>query len=511
MSGNENFNKDEYQTDEFEGMKVKRYMWPDEVELKKTKKQNKILKFILIASILLSLGVGALLGMTVLPELFNTPISTSGELSKVSTLLDVMSSDWYFAKDIEDVRTRLTDQALYGITTNEEDPHTSYMSEEEMEEFTSSINRNFVGIGVEFINTNGMSLVTKVFKNAPAEKAGVKAGDIIYAADGVLLEDKTSDEIKELIVGDEGTPVNIEFIRDGEHINIEIIRGPVNATAFGYMIDEDTGYIELYQFGDSTASEMKEYLDEFVKGKSEISLIIDLRDNGGGYLDALNKVANFLLPSGTTVMLQEYSDGSQDKIVTKEGQYTQIKNIVILVNENTASASEVLTMALKEQRDDVTVIGTTTYGKGTVQVSRMFTDGSAIKYTTSRWLSPNGVWVNGTGITPDVEVILDDALMTAYMGMEEDETFQYDSVDTAVQETQLALRYLGYTVDRTDGYFSRRTETALKQYETAEGLTADGVLSESDYKAIVASVLIDWHTNAAHDVQLAKALEVLND
>jgi len=170
----------------------------------------------------------------------------------------------------------------------------------------------------------------------------------------------------------------------------------------------------------------------------------------------------------------------------------------------------VFTLALKEQRSDVTTVGVTTYGKGTVQITRTFDDGSALKYTTSKWLSPSGVWVNGTGITPDVEVKLHDILSTSYVEMGEDETYAQDSVSESVKGAQMALAFLGYSVDRQDGYFSAATAAALQQFETDQNLTADGILDAKTYDALISRVVYVWNTDTSKDLQLQKAEAILN-
>jgi len=426
---------------------------------------------------------------------------------KIDTILNIMENEWFFGKDIEDVSTRLSDQALYGITTNEEDPHTSYMSASEMEAFTQSINRNFVGIGVQFIATNGINLVERVFKNSPAEKAGVMAGDIIHVIDGTPAEGLTADEIKQLVQGDAGTDVTIDFLRQGQTVTITITRAPISATAFGEILEDNIAYLQLYQFGEGTSDEISAYMDDFIANNCT-KLIVDLRDNGGGYLDALQKIASRFLPDDTVVMQQEYRDGSIEVTRTNGNNMINRDGIVILVNENTASASEVFTMAMMEQRDDVTVIGTTTYGKGTVQISRLFKDNSAIKYTTSKWLSPSGVWVNETGIEPDIEVKLHDVMYEMFDGLEEE--VKVDSVSDAVKDVQLCLDYLEYDVDRTDGYFSSTTEATIRQYQNDHDLPVNGILDNKTYEAIISSVTLDWNTTTNHDTQLAKAVEVLH-
>ena len=504
----ENKNEEEFKT-----ISLKNYVWPDEAKYQKEKNKNKTLKKVAVISVMVAILVGWF-GGSILPYGFATSLrnaifrsSTMNSEKKISETLDIMENDWYFGKDIDDLDTRLTDQALTGITENDEDKHTEYMSKEEMESFTQSINRNYVGIGVQYITTDNTAIVEKVFKDTPAEKAGVKAGDIIHSVDGVDVTGFTSSEIKEAVQGEEGTKVVIGLIRDGKNISLEITRGAVSSTAYGEMLENDIAYLELYQFGTSTPDEVKSYLDDFTSAKS---LIIDLRDNSGGYLDSVEGVASCFLDKGTTVMSQEFSNGEIKVTSTSSDKYTDIQNIVILVNENTASAAEVLTLALKQQRNDVTIVGTTTYGKGTVQVSKQFDDGSAIKYTTSKWLSPDGTWVNEVGITPDEEVKLDDVFYEQFTNLEDDESYTVDNVDESIQDAQKCLNYLGYTVDRTDGYFSSKTGEELKKYKEEHNLTSDEILNQETYNALRSSVLLDWNTTTTHDTQLAKAKEILN-
>ncbi|MCR4951327.1 MAG: S41 family peptidase [Solobacterium sp.] len=506
---------EENKNDELHRIKLTRHLWPDELALKNAQKKVSRLRITLITSVIAALILGWL-GGSVLP-LPGTSGWRSGAKSviplnsakKVESLLKVMEEDWFFGKDIENLDVRLTDQALYGITKNEEDPHTSYMSAQEVEDFVQGINRNFVGIGVEFMSAEGVSIVQKVFKNTPADKAGVQAGDIFSKVDGKDVTGLSSDELKELVIGEEGTDVTIEFMRQGQPVTLKITRGQVSATAYGYILDDGIGYLELYQFGEGTPKEVSNYLEDFVAHKVT-KLIIDLRDNGGGYLDALEKIAARFLSSGTVIMKQEYRNGVIEETKASGNSQVPIDGIVILVNDYTASASEVLTLALKEQRSDVTIVGQKTYGKGTVQITRMFSDDSAVKYTTSKWLSPSGTWINGTGITPDIEVSTHPVLDTSWAGMEDDETYSTDTVSELVRNSQLALDYLDYKIDRTDGYFSEKTAEVLKQFQQEHKLTADGILNTKTYEALYSAVTLDWNTSHTHDTQLAKAREVLN-
>ena len=509
-------NKEELQNDEkVYSIPFRRHLWPEEVALKQEQKKVKRLRILMVAFVVVALVGGWLLG-SVLPlsslaparknVVNNLPLNSD---EKINGVLQVMENDWFFADQVENIDTKLTDQALKGITTNDVDKHTEYMTADEMKQFTNSINRNYVGIGVQFLQANGINIIERVFRNSPADKAGVKAGDIMNKVNGESLTGKTTEEIKNLVQGDSGTDVTIEFIRQEQPLEITITRAAVSATAFGEILSDNTGYLQIYQFGENTTNEVKAYLDDF-KNANVSNIVIDLRDNGGGYLTALQGIASYFLPKDTLAMKQVYADGTTEEIRTTDGMYDNIKKIAILVNKNTASASEVLTMALKEQHQDVTVLGVTTYGKGTVQVSRVFKDGSALKYTTSKWTSPNDVWVNGVGITPDVEVKLHEVMYTSLPKMNDTDRYAYDSVGEPVKFAQLCLDYLGYNVGRTDGYFSSQTEAALRQFETDKGITADGVLDKETFSTLYSAVVLDWNTTKTHDVQLQKAQEVLN-
>lgn len=496
---------------EIQRIKLQRHYWPDEVENKKLKKKVNRSRIIIAVTAVVMLVAGWFLG-TLWPiggrysSLTNTAMDST---DKFQAILSILENDWFFKDDIDEIETTLTDKALYGMTNNDVDKHTTYMSAEELESFQQGINRNFVGIGVSYITYNGTHMISIVYKDSPADKAGVQAGDVIHAVDGTEVEGMTSSEVKELCTGEDGTDVTIEFYRQGKPVTLTITRGEVNCTTYGEVRD-DIGYLELYQFGDSTAEEVKGYLDEFVEA-DVTKIVLNLRDNGGGYVDALQEVASLFLPEGKTVLTQIYSDGSEETTKTTSGQYTSFKQFVILVNENTASAAEAMTLTMKENRpDDVTVIGTTTYGKGTAQVTRLFDDGSALKYTTSKWVSPNGNWINDTGITPDETVRLDDVMYLTFAGMKEDTEYEVDSVCDAVKDVQYCLSYLGYDVDRKDGYYSEKTAEAIQAFEKDQSLEDTKTLDTTLYNAVISAVSLKWNTTTETDTQYNRALEILN-
>lgn len=492
---------------------LQKHIFQEEALQKSLKKEKKLKKIIFLAMVF-SLTLGYVGGSIFPSNALNhirTKIQEDQSVSgnKINAVLDIMKNGWFFGKDVKDLSSRLEDQALKGITNNKEDRHTEYMTKEEMEFFSNQLKRRYVGIGIQYLQSNGKALVQKVFRNSPAEKAGIQVGDFIHKVNGVPLEGKSANDVKALVMGKEGTKVVVEVLRGSKTLSIEIIRGSVLASTYGKVIDDKTGYIELFQFGESTHKELKPYLDEFEK-KGISKLILDLRDNGGGYLTTLKDIASYFLAPRTLVMKQVYSDGSQEAIYTAGKPYKNIQQIVVLVNGNTASASEVLTLALKEQRKNVTVIGTKTYGKGTVQVSRSFQDGSAIKYTTSKWVSPKGEWINGKGIEPDIKMDLADVLTSEQPKFKEGSILKEDSVSEVTKYSQKAMTYLGYRPGRMDGYFSEQTKKAVLAFQRKEGLEVTGTINQKTYGALLSRLVYVYNTDKTKDKAYQKALEVLH-
>lgn len=485
---------------------LKRYEWPDE----KKQKRNRIVQVgVLIISILLSVGFGYSLRSAFIDETV-VPIVQTSKLNRVEAIFDVLTQEWYFGRDQVDLETQLIEDAINGMIDGTGDIHTSYMNAKEVTAFTEAINRNFVGIGVSYFDNNGTFIIERVFIGSPAEKAGVLPGDIIKTVDGVSTQGLTSDDLVDRVRGIENTVVTIDFQRGEEVVTLEITRGVIKNTAFGKMIDKDTAYLEIYQFGEDTSSEVEQYMQLF-KEKNAKDIIIDLRDNGGGYLSTLEEIGSMFVPKGGILIQQEIYNGEKLVSKSKGNILIEFEEIIILVNENSASASEVLTAAIKENMD-ATVVGVTTYGKGTVQQQHAFSDGSALKYTVAEWLTPNGNHINGVGINPDVVVDLHPVMHEIFTQLTEDESYGFDTVDESVQDAQLALDFLGYNVDRTDGYFSSKTLSALEAYIRDYKLDDEPVINKVLLDKLRSEVVRIWNVEKSEkDVQLKKALELIND
>ncbi len=484
-------------------IKVERHLWPDEIKNRNEKRTKVIL-------VVLALLMSFSLGFVFSSSLKSPTVQTGDNLARLQQIIDVIDSSWYFGTEYDDLQDQLVTDAINGMLETLGDPYTVYFTKEELEEFSNSINLGYEGIGVSFFTNNGQFIVERVFMNSPAEQAGVQSGDIINKVNGTLVTGMTTDELVGLVKGGSGTVVTIEFLRENAPIVKDITRGRINNTAYGKVIEPGVGYIELFSFGDTTGAEFKDYLETF-KTQGVNRLILDLRNNGGGSLSALIQVASTFLPKNDIILQQKYVDGSIEVNRSTGNIILEFDKVIVLVNENSASASEVLTAALKESYG-ATVMGQTTFGKGLVQTMQPFSDGSALKYTQAAWLTPLGNTIHEIGVVPDIEVSLHPALSEEFYEFVDDEVFQVDSVSPAVQDLQLSLDFLGYTVDRTDGYYSVATQTAYNLLLTDLGEPADGQLTKDRLAAVQAAVIRTWYLQKdTKDLQLLAALEAIHD
>lgn len=481
--------------------KLVRHKWPDEIEAEKKRRRKRI--GIVLACILCFMG-GFLLNVTI----HQTSDASSLEFQKFEEIYKIMKNNFYFGKDEDNFSETLLNGAINGMVEAGGDVHTMYLDNEQTQSFTSSIEGSFVGIGVRYYSVDDSTfLVDSVVNNSPAEEAGILAGDQLYAIDGTVCENMSTNDVQNLIVNSKSDTISIEIIREGKHQTVKVEKRTVQDSVFS-EIKGDIAILELDSFAETSGEDIKSHLDSFQDAKCS-SLIVDLRDNSGGYLKSVQQIASYLLPQDTVIFKEEAKDGTQEDFKTLEGykQYTFDK-VVVLVNNNTASAAEVLTAALQEHLD-ATVVGVTTYGKGTVQVPLTFKDGTMFKYTTAEWLTPSGKKINKKGITPDVEVKLDDAFYTSAPIMEEDEVYKPDTVNKAALSVQTYLKFLGYPVDRCDEYFSVASSDALKQYQEDKGLEATGNIDAKTMSSLLSSCAVKWHTDEGKlDLQMNKAMEL---
>lgn len=435
------------------------------------------------------------------------PVNKADATNTMGEIEALLEKYWIYAGDHENLQEELEDKAFYGMTSFDEDPYTTYMSNEELTEFANNINMDYVGIGVQYSTASGRAVVERVFKESPAEKAGFMPGDIIYAVDGISIEGTSTDEVKELVLGEPQTEVVITVIRNNEKIDLTCIRDSVDNSVYCYS-ENDYVVMELSSFGNSTGKESMAYLDEYIDYDK---IIIDLRNNTGGYQTSVKEIAGLFIGNGQVYLRQKDSNGVEAADLTVCSKtYTNFKKIILLVNKNTASAAEVFAICLKEQLPYVTIVGETTYGKGVIQSTNYLLNGGVLKFTSYNWYSPNGVSINKVGIVPDVEILRDDIAYEYYIEMGEDESYEYDSISEITRICELSLKFLGYDVDRNDGYFSEKFKAALNSYKVDNGLENMDVLDKTTYESIISNTVLAL-SKPENDNQFLKAIELIKD
>ncbi|NLB79348.1 MAG: peptidase, partial [Clostridiaceae bacterium] len=335
-------------------------------------------------------------------------------------------------------------------------------------------------------------------------------GDIIIQINEQSVLGWDSDKLVAEVQGEAGTIVNVTYSRQNNDYNVDITRAVVENSVYGEIIQEDVGYIQIFQFSSAAPVEVAKYL-EYFKNNNIDKLIIDLRDDGGGYLTSLIGVAGLFLDKGDPILIQEYTDKTAETSFATGGNYTNFTNIVILGNEYSASASEAFIGCMRDNGKAI-FVGETTYGKSTVQVPVYFADGSALKYSKALWLTPNKTVINKVGLVPDVSVELHPVLSMPMIDLIDGETFQYDQVSYEVEIAQNCLDFLGYGPERFDGYFDRSTQTAIEAFQAEYDLVNNGELNAETASLLCSEVIREWNTNTdLYDSQKAKALELVNE
>lgn len=298
--------------------------------------------------------------------------------------------------------------AIKGMLAATGDPYTNFLDPEENKAFQEEIQGSFEGIGTEVGMRGGVLTVIAPLEDSPSEKAGLRPGDKIIQIDNESTLDLTIDQSVALMRGKGGTEVKLTIIREGIDGSQEIAirRDTINVKSVKLeWKNENIALIRISQFGEETTREF----NQVVKQISEADLkgiIIDVRSNPGGYLDSAVSVASRMLPKGKTVVIEENQDKKQESLMAKGGDVLSGIPTVVLINEGTASASEILAGALRDNRENVTIVGEKSYGKGSVQEFVDLPSGSAVKITVAKWLTPSGEQINEKGIEPDKEVKL---------------------------------------------------------------------------------------------------------
>lgn len=438
----------------------------------------------------------------------NNKSVSDDKFAKLEQVYDIMMNDFYYGKDDDELAQRLIDGALEGMAYAGNDIHTQYMIPTSASDFTSSMDGSVTGIGVSIVSVEKFAyVITDVVKDSPANEAGLQAGDCIVSVDGEDTANLTNDELLAKIKGKEGTSVEIGFKRGDETYEKVITRKKVAASVFSDLYD-NVGVLHITSFAQTTGEEVGKHLRALVENNAT-KLIIDLRNNTGGYLTTCREVGSYFLKPNSIILKEELRDGSINEITTYNGYpYYEFDELVILINESSASAAEVLCAALNEQID-ATVVGSKSYGKGSVQYPLTFEDGSMLKYTTALWFTPDGNQINEVGITPEVVVAQESAYTVGIPKLDDNTVYEVDSVNAAAKSVQTYLKFLGYDVDRCDEYFSLQSMKALQRYQSEHALEADGKITKDDCVSLFVEMMRKFHSDKTqYDLQLKKAIEL---
>lgn len=295
--------------------------------------------------------------------------------------------------------------AIAGLTASYGDPYTVFFPPKEAKAFSESISGSFAGVGMEIGVKDNVLTVIAPLKGTPAEAAGIKTGDQIAAIDGKSTDGVSTEKAVTQIRGPVGTTVDLTIIRDGKVLDIKITRQTIQVPETDESVDEATGTyrIALYEFTSNSADLFAQAFSRFQASGSQ-KLVIDLRGNPGGYLDSAVDIASHFLPKGAKVVTEDFGDKESNNVHTSLGYADLPKGtkVVVLVDGGSASASEIFAGALQDNKM-ATIIGTKSFGKGSVQTLIDLDDGS-LKITVARWITPAGHWIMGNGVTPDITV-----------------------------------------------------------------------------------------------------------
>ena len=356
---------------------------------------------IMIIAILFGFLIGNVVSFT---KKETTNSSVPSELKEfVDTYNDIVNN--YYDKVNKE---ELIDAGIKGMINYLDDPYATYFDGTSSTNFNQTLEGNYEGVGIEVTLDNNKVKITKVFADTPAKKAGIKVGDYITKVNGESVEGKSLSDVVSLIKNAKNKEVEITITRDNQEKAMKVTRTTVDMPYTSSKVYEENGkkigYLKIEMFSNNITKQVKKEL-ESLKKKNIDKLVIDVRDNPGGYLTQLTEILSLFMTK-KDVIYQLQTKNNKEKVYSTSSKATYSYPVVVLINENSASASEILASAFKETYG-AEVVGVNSYGKGTVQKTGDLNNGDTIKYTVQKWLTPKGNWINEKGVTPTKEVKLE--------------------------------------------------------------------------------------------------------
>ncbi|WP_435387541.1 S41 family peptidase [Lacicoccus alkaliphilus] len=458
----------------------------------------------ILAAVILSSVITALSLEAGSEKAVNVGTDTRSEFSKLYNVYDTISTDFYDEVDNE----QLIESAIDGMVQGLEDPYSEYMNMDATEAFQETVTGDFEGIGAEVIQEGNRIIITSPMRGSPAEEAGIEPGDQIIEVDGESLEGMNTTEAVQLIRGEKGTDVVLTIVRgEGEPIDITVTRDTIHIDSVTYEEVDGVGHISINRFQQGTTEEFEENINQAADDGVE-DIIIDFRYNPGGLLSEAVTMINQFVPQGETALLLEDSDGEQVPLRTEgsHNENTEDMNVHILINEGSASASEVFAGALDDHFEEVVIAGTQSFGKGVVQQTQEFSDDSMLKYTNTKWLTPDGRWIHEEGIEPDVNLVNPDYYRVEILN-EEDVYTEGQESDT-VTSIKVALDTLGYEVGTINDDYDGTLTSAVESFQEDNDLEPDGNVTGETSRLLMSELRNYINEN---DAQLDYLVSFIND
>lgn len=431
--------------------------------------------------------------------------SSSGiDYTKFENVYNTLMTQYYEEVSGED----LMEGALSGMTEAVGDPYTDYLDLSDSAYLNETIDASFEGIGAEVQKQGDYIMIVSPIAGSPAEEAGLMPNDIILKADDQELSGLSLNEAVSYIRGEKGSEVVLTIQRGDSTFEVTLTRDTIPVETVVYHLDESdptVGYVGITSFSSPTYEELVAAIED-LRTQGATSFIFDVRQNPGGLLDGAINISNMFLEDGDVIVQTEERNQDPVPIVANDatmGDFQVTEPSVLLVDEGSASASEILAGALQESAG-IPVVGSVTFGKGTVQSVVPFEDESELKLTIGKWLTPSGEWVHDKGLEPDVVVELPEY---AYLLMiNSAETYQEGDTSQEVENLEQVVAALNYDVGEVDGYFDETTADAVETFQADQGLPVDGVVTDETAIRLITELrsLID-----SNDTQYAEGLDYL--
>ena len=429
---------------------------------------------------------------------------TNEDLKKLELVYDTLVNG-YVDKNIS--KDDLINGALKGMAEATGDPYTNYLVNDETAAIDETMTGSFGGIGAELRSENNRVIISNTREGTPAQKIGLQENDAILKVNGEDMEGKSISYVVSKVRGEVGTDVTLTIQRGTQELEVKITRAKIAIETVKGTVDSTDatiGHVQINSFAKNTAKEVEKTVTD-LREKGVKKFIFDVRYNPGGLLDQAIMIANMFVEEGKTILNVENRDGQikSYKASKDYGTFKITEPYVLLVNEGSASASEILAAALKESAD-AQLIGKKTYGKGTVQSVIEVGENAELKYTIAKWLTPNKTWIHKTGIEPTEEVSMPDYYNITIIDTRE--VVKEGAVSDNVKTIETILKGLGYDVT-ADGYFDSKTTEAVKEFQKSKGLSETGEVDEKTGTALMSAIRDALKANDTQYKAAVKALQ----